>query len=42
LKRGRKTLAGAEPFWNVRGTQRRQPVVNADKARTGKTAPTSD
>jgi hypothetical protein len=38
MKRGRKPRPGAQPFWNVRGTQRRQPVVIAGKARTAKAA----
>jgi hypothetical protein len=38
MKRGRKPRPGALPFWNVRGTQRRQPVVNAGQARTGRAA----
>jgi hypothetical protein len=38
MRRGRKPRADAQPFWNVRGTRRRQPVENAGKARTGKAA----
>jgi hypothetical protein len=42
MKRDRRTVAGAQPLWNARGTQRRQPVVNAGKAGTGKTRATSE
>jgi hypothetical protein len=36
MKRRRKPRLGGQAFWNARGTQRRLPVVNAGKARTGK------
>jgi hypothetical protein len=36
MKRDRELRPGEQPFWNVRGTQRRQRVANGGESMTGK------
>jgi hypothetical protein len=35
MKRDRELRPGEQPFWNVRGTQRRQRVANGGESMTG-------